>query len=103
MKGTRLMQLLDPHWNAARGNQTIGRGARYNSHLHLPPEDRNMQVQRFYSRLPGGWSSWFLKQLYSNPNRWTNEAVDDYLDNMTNRKQELNNEFLKVLQEAGAH
>lgn len=103
LKGTRLMQLLDPHWNAARGNQTIGRGARYNSHLHLPPEDRNMQVQRFYSRLPGGWSSWFLKQLYSNPNRWTNEAVDDYLDNMTNRKQELNNEFLKVLQEAGAH
>ncbi len=102
LKGTRLMQLLDPHWNAARGNQTVGRGARYNSHLHLPEADRNMQVQRFYSRLPSGWKSWFMKQLYSNPNKWSEESVDHYLDNMTQRKQHLNDEFLQALQAIGS-
>ncbi len=102
LKGTRLMQLLDPHWNAARGEQTIGRGARLNSHLHLPTADRNMQVQRFYSRLPGGWKSWLLKKLYSNPNRWSDESVDHYLAKMTDRRQRLNNEFLHTLQEIGS-
>lgn len=102
LKGTRLMQLLDPHWNAARGNQTIGRGARYNSHLHLPEEDRNMQVQRFYSRLPGGWKSWLMRQFYSNPNRWSEESVDHYLERMTESKQQLNDEFLRKLQEIGS-
>ena len=102
LKGTRLMQLLDPHWNPARGDQTIGRGARFNSHLHLPEADRNMQVQRYYSRLPGGWKSWFLRQLYSNPNRWSEESVDHYLDKMMERKQHLNSEFLQTLQAVGS-
>lgn len=102
LKGTRLMQLLDPHWNPARGNQTIGRGARYNSHLHLPPAARNMQVQRFYSRLPGGWGAWFKKQFYTNPNKWSDDAVDHYLERMTDRKAKLIQQFLNVLQEAGS-
>lgn len=102
LKGTRLMQLLDPHWNAARGNQTIGRGARFDSHVHLPEDARNMQVQRYYSRLPGGWKAWFLRQFYNNPNRWSEESVDHYLDKMTVQKQRLNDEFLQALQEIGS-
>lgn len=102
LKGTRLMQILDPYWNAARGDQTIGRGARFDSHIALPPEDRNMQVQRFYSRLPGGWKGWLMKQLYSNPNRWSDESVDHYMDKLTTRKQQLNNEFLQELQRIGS-
>lgn len=102
LKGTRLMQLLDPHWNAARGDQTVGRGVRYNSHIDLPEDDRNVRVQRYYSRLPTGWKSWFLKQLYSNPNRWSDDSVDHYLERMQERKQQLNSEFLAALREAGS-
>lgn len=101
LKGTRLMQLLDPHWNAARGEQTVGRGVRYNSHVDLPQDERNVQVQRYYSRLPTGWKSWFRKQLYGNKNKWSDESVDHYLEQMTERKQKLNAEFLAALQEAG--
>ena len=44
LKGTRLMQLLEPHWNESRLDQVIGRGIRYRSHEGLPPEDRNGKV-----------------------------------------------------------
>lgn len=101
LKGTRLMQLLDPHWNAARGTQTVGRGVRFDSHLHLPQADRNVQVQRYYSRLPRTFPSRLLKLFYKNPNRWTEEAADHYLERMTAQKQRLNNEFLQALQEIG--
>jgi hypothetical protein len=60
-----------------------------------------MAVERYYSRLPAGWKSWLLKQLYSNPNRWSDESVDHYLEKMTERKQQLNEEFLQALREAG--
>ena len=36
LKGTRAVQLLEPHWNNSRGEQAVGRGIRYKSHAHLP-------------------------------------------------------------------
>ena len=50
LKGTKLVQILEPHFNNAKLNQAIGRGIRYKSHEHLPPEERNVTVQRFHSQ-----------------------------------------------------
>ncbi|MCJ7522278.1 MAG: DEAD/DEAH box helicase, partial [Dehalococcoidia bacterium] len=52
LKGTKLIQLLEPHWNSARLEQAEGRGIRYKSHDHLPEDERHVLVQRFHSTIP---------------------------------------------------
>lgn len=107
LKGTRLLQLLDPHWNSARSEQAIGRGVRFDSHLHLPLEDRNVRVQRFASRMPK--SAW--QRLW----RWATgrsdepedarkgaPGVDAYLEEMAKHKDELNRQFEDALKEIGS-
>lgn len=95
LRGTRLMQLLDPHWQETRLQQAIGRGVRYDSHGHLPEGDRRVRVQRLMSVLPRT----FLQRLTGDEPK----DVDDYLQNMARRKQELNDKFLRILQDVGTH
>ncbi len=93
LRGTRLMQLLDPHWQETRLRQAIGRGVRYDSHGHLPPEERKVRVQRLMAAYPRTlWQRFRGEQLHD---------VDDYLQSMARQKQELNDRFLKILQEVG--
>jgi len=47
LKGTRQVQVLDPHWNDEKIEQVIGRAIRHGSHAHLPPSKRSVHVQRF--------------------------------------------------------
>ena len=47
LKGTRLIQLLEPHWNEEALKQVTGRGIRYRSHSHLPEDQRKVHVQHF--------------------------------------------------------
>lgn len=98
LRGTRLMQLLDPHWNEARMIQAIGRGARFDSHTHLPPEERKMRVQRYISQLP---PSILDKLLYAKGRRASQVAADEYMEQLSQRKQELIEEFNRQLREAG--
>jgi SNF2 family DNA or RNA helicase len=46
LKGVRNIIVLDPVWNDAKLKQIIGRGARYESHEHLPLEDRLVNVYK---------------------------------------------------------
>lgn len=99
LKGTNLMQLLDGHWANTRLQQAIGRGVRLDSHTHLPAEQRKVLVERYRSKLPPSfWSRMFSmdgKPQYGS-------GVDDYIERAANQKEELNNKFLKVLQEVGS-
>jgi superfamily II DNA or RNA helicase len=99
-RGTRLVQLLDPHWNNVRGRQSIGRGVRFDSHDHLDPADRNVVVQRFISRLPpeGLARLGRLVGLGGKPRL----ATDDYLTTMARRKDQVNERFLGLLKEVGS-
>lgn len=47
LKGTRQVQVLEPHWNDEKIEQVIGRAARHGSHRHLPEDKRNVYVQKF--------------------------------------------------------
>lgn len=106
LKGTRLLQLLDPHWNEARSEQAVGRGLRYDSHMHLPIEDRNVRVQRYVSQLPPTkmqrlWR-WMFGGEQNEDARRTAPGVDTYLQNLAHRKDDLNQQFLGELQRIGS-
>lgn len=103
LKGTRLIQLLDPHWNQTRLSQAIGRGIRFDSHTDLPPEQRNVRVQRFASQLPAGVGArmwrWLTQTKPSNDRN--NPGTDTYLERMSQRKDDINQQFLDLLKEVG--
>lgn len=93
LKGTRLIQILDPHWNEERLKQVIGRGIRYKSHDHLPPEKRKVLIQRYLATLPkkGLTERLGLKD--------TPSGVDAYLRMLSQQKDELNNQFRALLED----
>lgn len=92
LKGTRLIQLLEPHWNQEKLKQVIGRGIRYKSHADLPENERNVRVQRFLAtRAPYG----VLERLRL---RKPGYGVDEYLDEMGARKEQLNEQVRRLLQ-----
>jgi hypothetical protein len=100
LKGTQLIQLLDPYWNPIRGQQAVGRGLRYDSHSGLPEDLRNVHVQRFLARLPLGFKDRLLARLGFDRTR-NQTAADDYLAAMERRKAQLNQRFVDLLREVG--
>jgi len=99
-KGTKLVQLLDPHWNTARSSQSEGRALRFDSHEHLPIEDRKVQIERYIARTAPGRLRSMLR--YVGVGADPVPATDDYLISAANRKQELNEQFLNLLKQIGS-
>lgn len=95
-KGTSLIQLLDPYWNETRSNQAQGRGLRFDSHVGLPEELKDVKVQRFISK--GKQPSTLMRLLGSKPVR----TGDQMLQSMAASKEELNEKFKRILQEEGS-
>ena len=75
------MQILEPHWNEEKLKQVEGRGIRYKSHEDLPPEERNVNIQRFLATRP---RSGLLEKLKL---RKTGLGVDEYLTQMSENKK----------------
>ena len=53
MKGTRNIILMEASWNEAREEQVIGRSIRCGSHLHLPKNERHVNIYRLYLQKSG--------------------------------------------------
>ena len=86
LKGTSLMQLLEPAWNEPSLDQAKARAIRYKSHEHLPEEKRKVLVQRFLSTRP--------KSILQRAGLADKEyAVDEYLKNLSRNKAELISQF----------
>ena len=93
LKGTKLVQLLEPHWNEARLEQAKGRAIRYKSHDHLPEKERHVHVQRYFSTLqPGLLGKLLGKRDFSS---------DEYLDMLSKVKAKLNEAFLELIRKEG--
>jgi len=86
LKGTKLIQILEPHFNDSKIDQLIGRGIRYKSHAHLPVEERVVHVQRFYSTPKRGWFSIGPKQ-----------GVDQWLGNRAKEKDVLMKQLVQLM------
>jgi superfamily II DNA or RNA helicase len=95
LKGTKLMQILEPHWNEEQMDQVRGRAIRYKSHEHLPESERHVEVQRFHA---APVRSWIGRKLTDNPH---DRGIDQYLYEMAQKKRELNQPFLDILKEEG--
>lgn len=54
LRGTKLIQILEPHFNNSKIQQVTGRGIRFNSHAHLPEEERHVIVQHYLSTFSPG-------------------------------------------------
>jgi SNF2 family DNA or RNA helicase len=84
LKGTTLIQILDPYWNNSAIKQVIGRGARFRSHAHLPPELQRLHVQKFIAVHPG-------------------VSADQYLTHVANHKEHLSNVLRDLFVRYGTH
>jgi hypothetical protein len=94
LKGTRLMQVLEPHWNLEKLKQVEGRGARYMSHAHLPEEERKLQVQRYFATRPEGLASQLAHKYLG---REPDQGVDEYLAKRSKEKEDLISQFRALL------
>jgi hypothetical protein len=94
LKGTKLVQIMEPHWNNARIEQVIGRAVRHKSHAHLPEQERQVKIQRFYAVPAQGW----MERLgISDPDI----GSDRYMQNRSTEKQHLVDQLLQVMRDAG--
>ena len=92
LKGTRQVQVLEPHWNDEKVNQVVGRAIRHKSHSHLPKKDRTVEVQRFESHPRSG----ALRRIFTSKPR---EGIDQVLRNLSTNKEKLNQQVRDLMQE----
>lgn len=92
LKGTRLLQILEPHFNREKEKQIIGRAIRYQSHAALPPSQQNVLIQRYISQPQGGW----LDKLLGKD---TVKGTDEYISDIANRKEKLNQQLMALIAE----
>ena len=90
LKGTRLIQLLEPHFNEEKEKQIIGRGIRYGSHAGLPPAQQHVLVQRYLAQPRSGW----FQRLFGAD---TVRGTDEYIRNLAVQKSLLNNQIPELL------
>jgi SNF2 family DNA or RNA helicase len=88
LKGVRDLILFESMWNQEEEKQVIGRAVRYDSHAHLPPEDRNVTVHRLLLIKP---KSKKLFQLHPSAN--------EILEELSQSKQKQTRHLLDRLKE----
>jgi superfamily II DNA/RNA helicase len=92
LKGTRLVQVLEPHWNDEKIEQAIGRAIRYKSHSELPHDERNVTVQKFMSLPRQG----FFGRLFGMAR---DKGTDEYLTALATGKTTLNDQVLNLMKQ----
>lgn len=92
LKGTRSIQEVEPHWNEGRTGQVEGRGIRYKSHEHLPQDQRNVRVLKYYSKPPSS----LLGKLFGEKNL----GIERYIAQSAREKGRLGEELMAAMQEA---
>lgn len=91
LKGTRLMQILDPHWNDEKIKQVEGRGVRFHSHSDLPEADRKVLIQRYLATRPR------MGLLEKMRLRKPGGSSDEYLAQRSAEKERLIEQFRRLL------
>ena len=89
---TTLVQLADGHYNPERISQAEARGVRAGGLAHRAPEKRKVQVRRYVSTVPRN----FFQRLLFRPQE---KSVEQFVYLTADRKQRLNRQLRKVLQE----
>jgi len=95
LKGVRLVQLTEEHWNPERGQQAIGRSARYKSHEHLPEAQRQVIVRRYLAK----HRPTLMNRVFGTKR---DMSADEWIDQRRQEKLQLNQEFLKAMEKSAS-
>ena len=98
LKGTKLVQVMEPHWNDARIRQVIGRAVRNRSHSHLPEGERHVEVEQYEAQPLASKSKWLGFKMAPKYEM----GADKYMYNLASRKQKLIDEMLDIFKTEGA-
>jgi len=98
LKNTRQVHLLEPHWNMVRIDQVIGRAVRANSHAAMLPEDRVVETF-LYEMTFGKGKEKDIQRVAINA-RDDGLSSDGFVYRIAQRKKELTDRFLLLLQTA---
>lgn len=82
LKRTRLLQILEPHFNLSKIRQVEGRAARFQSHIDLPVDQQVVRIEEYHSTLEKTFFQWLFGKDAST-------AIDDYLYNLALKKQKV--------------
>lgn len=104
LKNTRYVHIMEPYWNNVRLEQVIGRARRINSHQLLPSELRTVQVFLYLSIMSDSHkNNENFKEIkvndYSRIEENKTITTDEYLYEISQMKEKINNQFLKVVKE----
>lgn len=89
-KGTKKVQILEPHFNRSKIDQVVARGVRYQSHQHLPKSERKVEVEHFITSLPKPKWNIGPKQ----------HSIDEYLHHNSQTKHEIGQQLKELVKEA---
>jgi hypothetical protein len=90
LKNTRLMQILEPHFNKSKTDQAEARAIRYKSHEALPEDERKVIVEEYRSTLP----KTTFQRLLGRP---ASTAIDNYLAQIGEKKKSITKEINTLL------
>ena len=89
LKNIRQIHIIEPYWNQMKIKQIIGRGVRRDSHMSLPPKDRNIEIFRYFS-------------VFSTKNSLVSKdkiSTDEYIEEISLKKQKLIDKILNIFKE----
>ena len=97
---TRQIHIMEPHWNANKIEQVIGRVFRFKSHNSLPESERNITVYKWLSVLPNKKESekYSLSNIHRTKKMDKYISVDQKLDKISLLKRKVILEFEKLIE-----
>jgi len=104
LRNTRYVHIMEPYWHMVRLEQVIGRARRINSHIALPKELQTVQVFLYMSVMSDKHKTdEKFKEIQVNDLSKIKEntpvTTDEYLFEISQMKQKINNQFLRVIKE----
>jgi hypothetical protein len=95
LHNVRQVHVVEPFWNPVRVKQVKGRAVRVGSHVQLPPKDRTVEIFTYLAKIDKAQLK-SDKQIADDSNGLSSDQV---LFDISNRKLEVMEEFLKLIKE----
>ena len=104
LKNTRFVHIMEPYWHNVRLQQVMGRARRIRSHDALPPEHRTVQAFLYLSVMTDKqMKDDNFKEIQVNDlsklRDNTPVTTDEFLYEISQMKQKINDQFLKIMKE----
>ena len=117
LENIRQVHITEPYWNPIRIEQVIGRAVRYKSHIHLPRNERNVDIFIYISIFTQNQldnASFTLKTRDTNPIKQLDNTLpdvlvptqypcftsDQHIFYVAYKKEKITKEFFSLMKEA---